>query len=171
MINKLCVSELFVLVFQGRGLLSWYSGGLAQWKCVSRVPGGRAWCKQLQIPLGGTVLLSETFSPEGQDDYDSIWLSSPPLFTELSQKSNQSLLFPQFRQNPVLTLPVSEFYLRHRLSFKTPTASDWGVDLHCSGRGAGVIRLLPFARSVPRKWSHNHTVAHSLWQYIKTFAL
>lgn len=39
--------------------------------------GGGAWCKWLQPPPGGAILLLEVFNANGQDDYGNALLSGP----------------------------------------------------------------------------------------------
>lgn len=85
--------ELFALVFWGRGLLCWFSGWLVWVEILIWGAGGRAWCKWILPPLGGTVLL-----PEGAFHWWVGWTSlCPPSSPEMKVCTPHSSGNPQRR--------------------------------------------------------------------------
>ena len=68
-------------------------------RIVPPLPGSWIQCKQLRIPICGTILLPPTSGDENDGTLiSSTWAVSlhSPLFSETSQKSSQSLLSPWF---------------------------------------------------------------------------
>lgn len=161
--------------------LCWYLGerafssqvDLFQWNWASKKQGDRAWCKQPQPPLGGTVLLSEgsqrwwvgwvwscCLYPRG-------WKLTPPLFSEPSRAFSTLLvssgsIWPVC--SPYLCRSFFFFILSMPLNFKTSNFRDsWSMDLCCfSRRGSHLAFVICWP--VPGKRSHDHITVWSLWQ-------
>lgn len=127
--------QLSLLVFCGRGLLSWFSGGLCPSGIAPPLRRGWAQCRLLWVALGGTVL-RRGFQLDQPGEFGYTLLSSPgaenshcPLFSELHRKAISHSGLPGFLTNCVHPDCDQVFFMSGTWpSFKTPTSQTPAVE-------------------------------------------
>lgn len=163
MICKLGVGQLFVLVFQGMGLLRWFSGGLVQLQvhlpCTEAglsVSGSRSHSVALFCSL-------QAFSSDGWNKYGCAQLSSPGAIRpcpQFSVKSSHTVI-SQFPTELYVYLICDWALLSQAPNWISKFQVLWTPEVWTQAvpprGGIGSCQGSPFCWTPPGKWSHNCT--------------